>query len=105
MAEVAMHLTDNVLPFVPVRQWVLSVPWALRRRRADRSGGQEVERGDSARSVRKIDMGSRRPARHRYLSAHSHPITAPAITLAAPQRGLRVTVHTKRSRCPLLDIG
>jgi hypothetical protein len=38
MAEVAMHLTDNVLPFVPVRQSLLSgvlwVPWALRRRLA-----------------------------------------------------------------------
>ena len=34
MAEVAAHLTDNVLPFVPVRQWVLSVPWSLRLRLA-----------------------------------------------------------------------
>jgi hypothetical protein len=38
MAEVAAHLTDNVLPFVPVRQWVLSVPWALRRRLASDQG-------------------------------------------------------------------
>jgi len=26
MAEVAAHLTDRVLPWLPVRQWVLSVP-------------------------------------------------------------------------------
>ena len=30
MAEAAAHLTDRVIPFVPVRQWVLSVPWPLR---------------------------------------------------------------------------
>jgi len=30
MAEAAAHLVDNVLPEVPVRQWVLSFPWRLR---------------------------------------------------------------------------
>lgn len=30
MAEVATHLTDRVLPWLPVRQWVLSVPKILR---------------------------------------------------------------------------
>ena len=30
MAQAAAHLVDHVLPEVPVRQWVLSVPWALR---------------------------------------------------------------------------
>jgi len=30
MAEVAAHLTDRVLPWLPVRQWVLSVPKRLR---------------------------------------------------------------------------
>lgn len=50
-------------------------------------------------------MGSPSSARHRCRQACSHPITAPAITLTAPQRGLHVTEHTKRSRCPLLDIG
>lgn len=30
MCEVAAHLTDRVLPHVPVRQWVLSVPKRLR---------------------------------------------------------------------------
>jgi hypothetical protein len=30
MAESAAHLVDHVLPWVPVRQWVLSFPWALR---------------------------------------------------------------------------
>jgi hypothetical protein len=30
MAEVAAHLTDQVLPWLPLRQWVLSVPKRLR---------------------------------------------------------------------------
>ena len=30
MNEVAAHLVDRVLPAVPVRQWVLSLPYALR---------------------------------------------------------------------------
>jgi hypothetical protein len=30
MAEVSAHLVDNVLPEVPVRQWVISFPWTLR---------------------------------------------------------------------------
>ena len=31
MAATAMHLVDKVLPDAPVRQWVLTVPWELRR--------------------------------------------------------------------------
>jgi hypothetical protein len=34
MAETAAHLVDHVFPEVPVRQWVLSVPFALRYRLA-----------------------------------------------------------------------
>ena len=30
MAATAMHIVDRVLPAVPVRQWVLSVPYELR---------------------------------------------------------------------------
>ena len=41
MCSTAAHLVDHVLPDVPVRQWVLSVPWELRlllARRADAFG-------------------------------------------------------------------
>ncbi len=31
MANGAAHLVDRVLPDVPVRQWVLSLPWDVRR--------------------------------------------------------------------------
>jgi ribosomal protein S27E len=34
MAETAAHLVDCVFPIVPVRQWVLSIPFALRYRLA-----------------------------------------------------------------------
>ncbi len=34
MADTAAHLVDRVVPEVPVRQWVLSLPWALRLRMA-----------------------------------------------------------------------
>jgi len=34
MAETAAHLVDRVLPQVPMRQWVLSVPHGLRYRMA-----------------------------------------------------------------------
>ena len=30
MADTAAHLVDRVFPHVPVRQWVLSLPFALR---------------------------------------------------------------------------
>jgi hypothetical protein len=30
MSELAAHLVDRVMPDVPVRQWVLSLPWSLR---------------------------------------------------------------------------
>jgi len=34
MADTAAHLVDRVLPEAPVRQWVLSLPFALRYRLA-----------------------------------------------------------------------
>ena len=36
MADTAAHLVDRVLPEVAIRQWLLSVPFALRCRLADR---------------------------------------------------------------------
>ena len=49
MADTAAHLVDRVIPDVPVRQWVLSPPHALRYRiaydsslLARRSGGVPV---------------------------------------------------------------
>jgi len=45
MADTAAHLVDHVLPHVPVRQWVLTVPFELRYRMAyDRTVLREVRR-------------------------------------------------------------
>ena len=30
MSDLAAHLVDEVLPEVPIRQWVCSLPWSLR---------------------------------------------------------------------------
>ncbi len=38
MAETAAHVVDHVFPEVPARQWVLSIPFALRYRLAYDSG-------------------------------------------------------------------
>ena len=38
MADTAAHLVDRVFPEVPVRQWVLSMPHALRYRLAYDAG-------------------------------------------------------------------
>ena len=38
MADTAAHLVDRVLPEVPVRQWVLTLPYPLRYRCAWNSG-------------------------------------------------------------------
>ena len=38
MADTAAHLVDRVFPRVPVRQWVLSLPYALRYRLAYDAG-------------------------------------------------------------------
>ncbi len=38
MADTAAHLVDRVLPMVPIRQWVLSLPFPLRYRLAYDSG-------------------------------------------------------------------
>lgn len=45
MTDLAAHLVDEVLPFVPIRQWVLTVPFALRFAMA--------VRGDVVRAVRR----------------------------------------------------
>ena len=37
MADTAAHLVDRVIPAVPVRQWVFSLPYALRARGLRRS--------------------------------------------------------------------
>ena len=50
MADTAAHLVDRVFPAVPVRQWVLTVPWVLRYRMAyDAALTSDVPRRDVGR--------------------------------------------------------
>jgi hypothetical protein len=51
MADTAAHLVDRVLPEVPVRQWVLSLPFALRYRLAYDSGLTSAVLGVFVRTV------------------------------------------------------
>jgi hypothetical protein len=51
MADTAAHLVDRVLPEVPVRQWVLSLPVALRYRLAYDSGLTSAVLGVFVRTV------------------------------------------------------
>jgi len=63
MADTAAHLVDRVLPEVPVRQWVLSLPFALRYRMAwDSRLAAEV----LGIFVRAVFASLRRRARHQW---------------------------------------
>jgi hypothetical protein len=66
MAELAANLVDRVLPFVPVRQWVLSVPWALRLRMAC---DPHLCRAVARAFLRAVAAGYRRGARREGLLA------------------------------------
>ena len=59
MADTAAHLLDRVLPEVPVRQWVLSLPFALRYRLAYDAALTSAALGVFVRTV----FGSLRVAR------------------------------------------
>ena len=66
MADTAAHLVERVLPEMPVRQWVLSLPWALRYRLAyDRGLCSDV----LALYIRTLFAALRRRARERYGSS------------------------------------
>jgi hypothetical protein len=63
MADTAAHLVDRVLPEVPVRQWVLSLPFALRYRLA-----YDAQRTSTVLSlfVRTVFASLRRRARQQW---------------------------------------
>ena len=60
MAERATHLLDHVFPDVPVRQWVLSLPYRIRYRLA---WNHDVCRGVAAVFVRAVPRSLRARAR------------------------------------------
>jgi len=79
MAQTAAHLVDHVIPPVPVRQWVISVPKRLRRFLADRP--------EAVRALTKIFLAEI----ERLLSAAADvTIDAAAPAAARPRLGARV---------------
>ena len=85
MAERAAHLLDRVFPDVPVRQWVLSLPYRLRYRLA---WNHDVCRGVVAVFVRAV-LGVLR-ARARDDSVADARARSSCEFLARYQRGVRV---------------
>jgi hypothetical protein len=88
MADTAAHLVDRVLPHVPVRQWVLSLPWALRYRLAH---DVRLTRAILNCFLRGVSGLMRRKARRRGLSSS---VQCGAVTFI--QRfgdGLHLNVH------------
>jgi hypothetical protein len=89
MADTAAHLVDRVLPRVPVRQWVLSLPFGLRYRLAhDRALTAEVLRV----FVRAVFASLRR--RSRPLKSGTGPTHCGAVTFVQRFGGaLNLNVH------------
>ena len=61
MADVAAHLVDEVVPAVPIRQWVCTIPWAARTAVAfDRRLGADVLAAFSSSLLRLLRWRSKR---------------------------------------------
>jgi hypothetical protein len=103
MVETAAHLTDNVLPRLPVRQWVLAVPKRLRyflERDAELQGAalrlflRVVERPPAAR--RRAGACRRPPACPRAAT----PASAPAPKYNDTRADQPVATENRRLTCP-----
>jgi hypothetical protein len=90
MAEVAAHLTDHVLPHLPLRQWVLSLPKRLRpylHHDARLAGAVlRIFATQSARQARPAD----RPARSRRLRSAAGPLRSGSRSSAWALRSVRL---------------
>jgi len=64
MTEPAAHLVDAVLPWVPVRQWVLTMPYRLRYQMAWSRGLSRAVLGVYTRALGDVYARSARGARH-----------------------------------------
>ncbi|MBW2281154.1 MAG: transposase [Deltaproteobacteria bacterium] len=107
MAGTAAHLVDRVLPEAPVRQWVLSLPFALRYRLAyDRELTSAVlgvfvravfeslrrrARPHARARVRRVQCGAitfvQRFGGALNLNVHFHSLVIDGVYLASPERG------------------
>ena len=91
MADTAAHLVDRVLPEVPVRQWVLSLPFALRYRLAYDA---PLVRDVLAVFVRCVFASLRRRARKQWAIAHGHCGAVTFIQRFGDALNLNVHLHS-----------
>ena len=87
MTERAAHLVDAVLPWVPVRQWVLTVPYRLRYQMAWNHGLSRAVLGVYARVL--LDVYARGARERGIEGGHSGMVTA----LQRAGSGLNVNLH------------
>jgi hypothetical protein len=94
MADTAAHLVDRVLPEVPVRQWVLSLPFALRYRPPSRAALERRGLGPNADPMEADPLAREEPvlAALAAASLEGRVATGPR----AGQRLLRLCYRLKR---------
>jgi hypothetical protein len=103
MAEVAAYLTDEVIPLLPLRQWVLSVPKRLRRGRLRSHRGRGPSGSRAARPL--LRPGASRPraaprtCRHRGTLFGRRPPGLPA-PRARSARSPGASPHAPRAARP-----
>jgi len=91
MADTAAHLVDRVLPEVPIRQWVLTLPYPLRYRCAyDARLTSEVLRA----FIRSVFAELRRRARHRWAERSEQCGAVTLIQRFGSALNLNVHFHT-----------
>ena len=91
MADVATHLVDEVLPEVPVRQWVCTLPWALRKRAGyTRAFSTEIIEAFVASLTTELRQ---RAKRHLGLSSVSEAHTGLVTFVQRSDGAMRLNVH------------
>lgn len=74
MVETAACLVDNLLPRVPIRQWVLAVPrrlrWFMQHDRSVATGVLRIFMGEVERALRRCSPGAPREARYGAAAFH-----------------------------------
>jgi len=120
MVETAAHLVDNVLPRVPFRQWVLSVPkrvrWHLREKPAVVSGLLKVFLRAVETTVRRCSPAAPAGARfgavafvHRFGSylnshVHFHVLVTDGVFSSAPDGGAEFHPATRLAEADFLAV-
>lgn len=91
MAETAVHLEERVLPRVPIRHWICSLPWGLRALLGyDRKLCAEAVSG----FMKEVDRSLRwRAKREHGLASMSQAFTGAVVAVQRTDSALRLNVH------------